>query len=151
MTMYNEKSKLTALAEVVVFTLALFGFLMLIALFKGLLVNESGIRWAGIYQVMVYLGIMDLGIIICLTDIVFQRVGTSIRLVVFLGTLYAASLLFFTGAAINPLGSILNFTVYTVFFGMVAIIVLLFWYIYQTVVSKQYSKALVDYQAHSGK
>lgn len=146
----NGKSKIIEFAEIVIFTLALFGFLMLVALFKGLLVNESGIRWTGIYQVMVYMGIMDLGIIICLTDIVFSKSSSAVRLTVFLSTLYGSSLIYFTGASINPLGSLLNFTIYTGMFGTVALLVLLLWQLYQTIVSNQYGKALADYRSRVG-
>lgn len=138
--------KLTTLAEVLKFCLAFFGALILIATIASWYLDRTAISLLFIAQMLGYIGYMALGIIVCFTDILFEKTSAVLRIVVFTSILYLFSLLYFSGTSLNPLGNGLMLFAYTTTFAGATFIASVTWASYQTGITKRYAVTLKRYQ-----
>jgi len=134
------------LFKVLIFSFALIGMIMVAAYCNRRLSGYDALSLVFVEQVICYTGVITIGIVICLTDIVLTKVSGVLRIGSFAAGLYIVSLVYFSQCPINPLQSIIYFMAYTVLFSLVTYLICMSWFYYQRGISDKYGKHLDKFQ-----
>lgn len=138
--------KVKEVLNTVVFGFALLGFVMFLAWVKRGYDSGPDLPAHAIGQVLGYIAIATLGVLICFTNVIFEKASTLLRIGTFSGVVYCISLFVFKKSTINPLGDLERWAVYTFFYLFVLTIVCSLWYAYNYMVSNEYGKHLEVYK-----
>lgn len=146
--MFEKKTneKLEALGKVLEQFIFLYGLLMIFALIMSLFNGKTHIATEGMLQLAVYISIAAIGVIVCLTDIIFSKVSAKLRLIVYGSFIYVSSFAYFKDTAINPLQNTTNFLLYTGNFAVVCAFVIFMWTMHENSVKKNYDEMISAYQ-----
>ncbi len=138
--------KVKEILNTLVFGFALLGLVMFLAWVKRGYDSGPDLPAHGIGQLIGYIAIATLGVLVCFTNVIFEKASTLLRIGTFSGVVYGISLFVFSKSAINPLGDLERWAVYTVMYLFVPVAVCLLWYVYATMVGNQYGQYLEVYK-----
>ncbi|MGH4138751.1 hypothetical protein [Clostridium sp.] len=138
--------KIKVVLNILVFALALFGGITLLASVYSIFNGRDVIVIGFFKQIIIYVGALTLWIIIGLTEIIPLKVSQVQRIIISGGIFYAVFLICFSNSKINPFQSIELFIINTIWFLLMVGVVTTSWYVYQFIVSKKYTKYLDIYQ-----
>ena len=142
----SVNGKLEQLGNVLEKFIFLYGLLMILAVIISLKNGKTHLSIQGMGQVLIYTSIAALGVIVCLTDIIFSKVSAKLRLTIYGGIVYILSLLYFKNTAINPFDNSTNFIVYTLNFAVVCGFTIFLWAEHENSVKKNYDELIKAYQ-----
>lgn len=142
----SANGKLEQLGNVLEVFIFLYGVLMIFALIISLKNGKTHLSIQGMGQVLIYTSISAVGVIVCLTDIIFSKVSASLRLTIYGGLVYIASIFYFKNTAINPFYNSTNFIVYTLNFAVVCGFTIFMWTVHENSVKKNYDELIKAYQ-----
>lgn len=139
--------KVKEILSTMVYGFALLGLVMFLAWAKRGYNSGPDFPAHAIGQVLGYIAVATIGVLICFTDVIFEKTSSLLRIGSYSGVVYILSLIFFSKAPINPLGDLERFAVYTFFYLFVLAVVCALWYAYNYMVSNEYGRHLDVYKA----
>ncbi|CEN91787.1 Uncharacterised protein [[Clostridium] sordellii] len=142
----NYDSKLKELMNVVLFVFSVIGAIVVLAyIYKD--INGFDVIPMGFFkQVIVYVAFFALAIIICFTDIIPINISQGTRIIATITAFYILTMNSLSHHSANPMGSIDNFILCTVWYFFMVGCVIASWHIYETIISNKYNKYLKEYQ-----
>ncbi|CEN97004.1 MAG: hypothetical protein KIB00_03125 [Paeniclostridium sordellii] len=142
----NYDSKLKELMNVVLFAFSVIGAIVVLAyIYKD--INGFDVIPMGFFkQVIVYVAFFALAIIICFTDIIPINISQGTRIIATITAFYILTMNSLSHHSANPMGSIDNFILCTVWYFFMVGCVIASWHIYETIISNKYNKYLKEYQ-----
>ncbi|MDU6114320.1 MAG: hypothetical protein E6649_07880 [Paeniclostridium sordellii] len=142
----NYDSKLKELMNVVLFAFSVIGAIVVLAyIYKD--INGFDVIPMGFFkQVIVYVAFFALAIIICFTDMIPINISQGTRIIATITAFYILTMNSLSHHSANPMGSIDNFILCTVWYFFMVGCVIASWHIYETIISNKYNKYLKEYQ-----
>lgn len=142
----NYDSKLKELMNVVLFAFSVIGAIVVLAYIYKDIHGFDVIPMGFFKQVIVYVAFFALAIIICFTDIIPINISQGTRIIVTITAFYILTMNSLSHHSANPMGSIDNFILCTVWYFFMVGCVIASWHIYETIISNKYNKYLKEYQ-----
>jgi len=142
------KEKMIILFQVFVYMLAMFGGAMLI----GYLLVVTGkereyIPMEAITQTMIYVSTLALIVVCFLTDFIFTKMGNTLRLILFFGSIYVLGMTFFQFTAPHgPFDQIKYFVGFSIWILWMSGVALCIWLVYQNYTNNRYNNCLLRYK-----
>lgn len=142
----NYNSKLKELMNVVLFAFSVIGAIVVLAYIYKDIHGFDVIPMGFFKQVIVYVAFFALAIIICFTDIITINIPQGTKLIATITAFYILTMNSLSHHSANPMGSIENFILCTVWYFFMVGGVIVSWHIYETIISNKYNKYLKEYQ-----
>lgn len=146
--MRNFKEKILDLVDIGIFLAAVFGVGMFCAYILCLFIPERDhIPMEAIGQLLFYIVVFGIGIIVFLSDIVFEHMKEEKRIMLFFLTIYIVGMCYFQVIAPHgPLDGFIYFFGFSFFLGSMGAIFTAGWYAYQTTINRKYNACLNNYK-----
>ena len=142
----NYDSKLKELMNVVVFAFSVIGAIVVLAYIYKYIHGFDVIPMGFFKQIIVYVAFFALAVIICFTDIIPINISQGTKLIATITAFYILTMNSLSHHSANPMGSIENFILCTVWYFFMVGCVIASWHIYETIISNKYNKYLKEYQ-----
>ncbi|CEQ13454.1 Uncharacterised protein [[Clostridium] sordellii] len=142
----NYDSKLKELMNVVLFAFSVIGAIVVLAYIYKDINGFDVIPMEFFKQVIVYVAFFALAIIICFTDMIPINISQGTRIIATITAFYILTMNSLSHHSANPMGSIDNFILCTVWYFFMVGCVIASWHIYETIISNKYNKYLKEYQ-----
>lgn len=142
----DSSSKLKELMNVILFAFSVIGAIVVLAYIYKDANGFDVMPLAFINKVIVYVSFFALAIIICFTDIIPINISQRTKLIVTITAFYILTMNSLSHCTVNPMGSIENFIICTVWYSFIVGCVIVAWNIYETITSNKYNKYLKQYQ-----
>lgn len=142
----NNLSRLKELMNVVVFSLAVIGGIVVIAYMYKNYHGFKIIPMGFLEQVFAHVLIYALSVIICFTDIVPMKIPQTVRIILTIIITYIFTITYLSHCPVNPMGSIESFIFCTIWYFFIVGCVTVSWKVYESITSNKYNKYLKEYQ-----
>lgn len=142
----GSSSKLKELMNVILFAFSAIGAIVVLAYIYKDANGFDVMPLAFINQVIIYVSFFALAIIICFTDIIPINISQRTKLIVTITAFYILTMNSLSHYSANPMGSIENFILCTVWYLFIVGCVIVAWNMYETITSNKYNKYLKQYQ-----
>lgn len=142
----DSSSKLKELMNVILFAFSVIGAIVVLAYIYQDINGFDVMKMGFLKQVIVYVAFFALAIIIGITDIIPIIISQKIKLIVTIIAFYILTMNSLSHHSANPMGSIENFILCTVWYFFVVGCVIVAWHTYETITSNKYNKYLKEYQ-----
>jgi hypothetical protein len=139
-------NRLRELGTVFNYALSLLGILMIGIYVTCMLIDRVSVKVVLFEQLFIYVGVSALGIIVCFTDVIFQKVGQRLRIIIFGMIVYVLSLIAFSKTMINPISNLGMLLYYTFLYASLLVFICYSWMRYEKMIQKNYEEKLKKFK-----
>ncbi|MBE5960299.1 MAG: hypothetical protein E7256_02760 [Lachnospiraceae bacterium] len=146
--MERVREKLVELLQVLIYGVIMFGGAMFLAYVLCLSIPERDyIPMEAITQVLHYIGGLLVGITICFTNVVSEKMSDKMRIGLFAIMIYALGLTYFSFVApVGPFADGLHFIGFSIWILTMEFMVGGVWWFYRKITEQKYQQSLEQYQ-----